>query len=816
MRLTGFCISLAVAACILLASCQNEGFSSDYRNSQSKQGYAFSLNSQTGGQQLHTGVSVFVSSTAVVAVRSPVIVTITSPLAVNIDSLDAALNFFPVFGGDEHKVAVRGEPLYKIRTNVVRSIADEKSSDTKIVVTYDVDFSPLEVLNTDTAIYVIDATVLKNVAGAAMLNEDGGDSAGDETDSIIDYANAVDASGTRLPITKADGTLLAAVISPIEKSHPSLIDELGTPGALDFNGMSFQAAFNINTNSYDGRWKLTFDKVVDSSGNVIVDFSNTLSKIYSYQILLPGEKIWSKPLFFDFSYVGSSGDDFGHSEQYVAFTQEAFLDKKAGTKIRVLRNFSPNIVSPAYFEEKFGRLGRWSYAQSSSRTEITSLAQTVGVYTADPSYIVSRAYYEADSDDAIAALFEKGYLLEPERLQAAQRKSFYIEDEELLPLTFKIMPRGEYRFVADKCTDFIVTDSNNKLFSSRIALIVEDTEPYVRISLAGSSFPNNVKDVKLWVGKKTSITDGRTVKSFGTYDDNAHGDASGYVELPIPVPLRVNTCAVYASDSVQPLAVLHNVDVHTLLYHRDVVALLDAVKQRFTGGHVAITLDHIEQQNKTKCVGNECTTDEMHLYLKEHTDDVMPVCNVTVRVTTSDGHLLTTVHDVAVHRYYNRVIENNDDVALLHAVTVALEPLSIADLQGQAVIEDFADMKAESFEKHATVDFTLNKRLAAIESIQNITITGIAIESSDGQVIGMLDSPVELHSPLIAEDFTVLLNAVAQQLNLAETDIHIAAFRQDNSMLHVFATLLDNTGGGYSLLLDETAEECGFQLKKNE
>ena len=543
MKIFKILVCLCTAA-MLFASCKFNGTTTDYSPALSNQGAKLVKNPNTNAQWLNTDVQISLTGLPLKPTNEvhTLTLTISSPFHIDMATLDNALTFHQATGADTDAVAKEAKTLPYTRITVVET-PDSLNKKTVTTITLDVDFSGV---TEGSAFFKIDAEKLKDVYGNFMLNENRNEKAGEAADTYIRWVNDSDAPPaptfykSSSPSTPVENPCVSWLPDPC----PFIWEKVGITESSDFLGKGI--GYAMISSKLDGRYYIVFDEIPHPIDNTPIEAQGILSKIYSYELIKPGETAWSEAKFFEFKH-GQSGDEYGFANKYYALT-EPFLDGDAGTQIRIFRNYSKlsdaDLSVLNFFETMWGAPAVWGTSDTKSRVQISTTE--IGVYTKDPEYIFSANYFTQATNTDITTLLATPQTLDASSLRTTQKNAFSgITRESKVPMQYKIPAPAGYEFVASSITDdsFIITDTRNKKLDATVTPVFEagnenkTKASAVRICLNSDVWPTNKADVKLWVGS-VEITKGedatlRTQK-FGKYKDYRDGDASGYVELTLP------------------------------------------------------------------------------------------------------------------------------------------------------------------------------------------------------------------------------------------------------------------------------------------
>ena len=529
---------------VLLMSCTFNGTTVNYNSQLHNQGAKLVKDSRTNGQFLDTAVDIsvtsFPSGTDLTNEMHTVKLTIESPFRINMTTLDEALKFYQVTGTDADTVAKEKKELPYTRKTVVETPAS-KSTTTDI--TLDVNFAGV---TEGSAIFKIDATILKDIYGNFMLNENRNEKAGEAQDTYVRWANG---STNDTPVfyqAETSTPLSESCTSHLPDPCPFIWNVISGM-YFDFPGMQSGYVQNTSDSKYTGAVYISFTE--QKYGGDVVDWTKALNKIYSYEVLEPGATTWvEKPLTF--KHEGSAPYT-NLSNKYYAMT-EPFTDEKAGAQVRFIRNYQKleKADSPAYVEKLYGAPAVWGTSDTASKVQTPMYASVYGVYTKDPDYIIDTSYYNLTANNDVGSYFTNNVTLDDYSLRTKQRTILTASRESDYPVQYRIDAPMGYHFVASSINNdcFMITTRSNKKLEVTIQPVYEgETKNNTKAAAVRVTLTNNLYGrksdyelrslIKLWVGG-VQITKGedatlRTQK-FGKYKKATDGDASGYVQLDLP------------------------------------------------------------------------------------------------------------------------------------------------------------------------------------------------------------------------------------------------------------------------------------------
>lgn len=371
---------------------------------------------------------------------------------------------------------------------------------------------------------MVDATKLKDKRGNFVLNGDGNETAGEESDSWIDYITVdkdKDGNGyDKWNITRPEN------LAP--KYLPGVFFSLQFNPEYTTSGMTYQLI--VDGNDGDASTLATDGKYVYNTG-----LASTLAGIYSVQVKKAGETSWTdKSLTFTYQ-SDSTKTNYGF---YVATTETL----SAGDKIRLVTKTPTKTTAglsdttnatqlyghPAYMSYKAKSYTFYGYERTSSyhATEPSYIVQTA----ADMDKFAADDYDDEDITSAQQSFFDKWERIGKNKWLVSLEEEIWYDigdDDKLYPRFDKI---DGFKVVLDKDSEYgySYTELNatiTKIDDNRTVLI--ELPSYYDSSKAGGT-------IELWVGSGTTITGNTlhpTQKTFGSFVDVSKGVVSGYVKL---------------------------------------------------------------------------------------------------------------------------------------------------------------------------------------------------------------------------------------------------------------------------------------------
>ena len=365
---------------------------------------------------------------------------------------------------------------------------------------------------------MVDAAKLKDKRGNFVLNGDGNETAGEESDSWIDY----------ITVSKnAAGGSFSETLSP----YPNEVFAPGyLPGVLSpefeaeqtTSGMTYQ----LIVSGYAGYATefVTGGKDVYNTG-----LASTFASIYSVQVKKASETSWTdKSLTFTYQ-SDSTKTNYGF---YVATTETL----SAGDKIRLVMKTPTKTTAGLSDTTNATQLyGHPAYASYKAKSyTFYGDEETSSYHATEPSYIVQTAadtdkFAADDYDDEDITSAQQSFFDKWERI--GTNKWLVSLEEEIIGDDDKLYPRF------DKIDGFkVVLNKESKYgysYTELNATITKfDDGRTVLIELPSYYNPDGI--IELWVGSGTTITGNTlhpTQKTFGSFADVSKGVVNGYVKL---------------------------------------------------------------------------------------------------------------------------------------------------------------------------------------------------------------------------------------------------------------------------------------------
>ena len=460
-------------------------------------------------------------------------VEITTSVALDLDSVERALNFYTLSDNPENRYyyPVRSEtPLPKTRLNVTEP--DSYEGGGTVSLEYQVDTSSVTVV---CFAFLADATLLTDRKGSPVLNLDGNDKAGEESDCYLIY----------LPVMyKADGENvdLLSFREYEYHTHQYLDDQVVAELLSDSNGnpsgkIRFTVPAPYISRDYDA-----------SSGSLSCEYDATLASsldaIYCMQTRAPSSSWVDVPLSFTYHAAADSGagivaNTYSAKTDVIPYGSQWRLVRRMVTSGPVPDYFTALNGHPAYFfyngSTEYTQIASFTSQSSSSRRYLSELGIsgseiyqvfTSEVYTESPEHIYAYGTGSATS-------FLPNYY--PEAMAAsAQAALLDVESvsEDGTPVSWQI-DVSAVKGNLSGTDDFIITNEYNKKLESTVVRKTNIDGSIYRIVVSLKD-PLVSGTCSLWVGKGLTLISNPqypTQLHFGVPEDSVRGDISGYVCL---------------------------------------------------------------------------------------------------------------------------------------------------------------------------------------------------------------------------------------------------------------------------------------------
>lgn len=505
-------LSLVLGAA-LLASCSPD-VEDTTANYAEKEREVTSTTSATSHSVKTGSVSVGTSSITQASADTEITVKIVSYAKLDYESVGKALNFYTL---EDNSVNKYYYPVRKTQLPKTLIHTDEPSSyygTTTLL--YKVDTSSV---TTKKIAVLVDATLLKDKSGNAVLNLDNDDKAGEETDSYIRYLTVSNKSDG----TTATDSLNAYYRFDEEDFRPSYLSaSISNTSLIDSDGYAtgkLRFAVDAPVKSFTQDTSKTY---FSATYNYDDGLSGTFAEIYTLQTKALGGDWVTKTL--SFSYHAEDDATNGYSEHTYTADTDAL---PYGTEWRLVQKNITGGSVPSWYGEVYGHAGYFFYSGSKEYTEIAKettypypeIAGTSYVYTQSPSYIYVYGTTETTGDFTATKYTETSAKSTQQDLLSVSSSSS----------SWTVTPNA----TLSAAEDFIVTDANNTKVDSTVKVTKDESGTITKIKVTLKN-ENLAGAFTLWVGSGTKLTSNPAYPTqllFGVPEDSSKGDVSGYVAL---------------------------------------------------------------------------------------------------------------------------------------------------------------------------------------------------------------------------------------------------------------------------------------------
>ena len=481
-----------LAATALLASCSDVYTGGDV--SASGASFTSSVIKETAAANATSAtLSIVEPSSGISQAASDTIIAvqISSKTHVKESTLSEGIKFYTLKKESGKYYPVRSNELAAKTLKAVESEVSGSTVTTLAIFTLDTTS-----VKTEAIAVVYDATVLKTEEGYPLLNSDGNLTAGEETDSQIEYISVLKQSdGTAT--TSLSTSLNDEDFNPQLKSFVKLVSLTESSGSANADG-----SLTVTTNT----GATTYTTIADGTTKYFSGLASKLNEVYRLELCAPGKSAYTKDGAFSFAY-----DSTNH--QYKATSSPL----PAGTKYR----FVAEPVAITESDESvllYGHATVWT-AGNETNYDYGNKSGVSDYYAASPSYIIST------SATTFPAIFTTS------SITTAQKGLFTTTKvgDGKYKVVLRTLSGTQLEFGSVSEDGFIVTDANyTKIDDVTVTLKDEKT---VSIQLNKSYYSGSVY---IWVGEGTTIKTNpvnSAQTTFGIYKDVDYGDASGYVNI---------------------------------------------------------------------------------------------------------------------------------------------------------------------------------------------------------------------------------------------------------------------------------------------
>ena len=466
-----------VVVATALAGCKFEGTKSDFK-ADARNGY---ISQNDAAPENAATISVSGSLLESYAQESIITVTITGKTQIDTKSAEKALDFYALSdAANATSVIVRGAKLPK----TVKNIDTYKSGSNFVTqIYYTVDATGNGKKNK--IAFVADAKSLKDKAGKLVLNGNGNEKLGEESDSYIN-------SNITVSYYKEGDvrTATEALVGHTENFHPT----------FGFGAFSGWSAVTDDAGKETGALEASFGPVpyetVNGTDIYPQGFASELDKMYVLRYLPMGAKDWKESAVTGWAWNDTVKKYEVKTAAVLEYgTRYAFLEK------------SNNSVKWAEAEALYGHVPVISYEKDKKNFDETTIDTYTTVYAA-PEWIVE---IPDNSESATAATF-------PATGASYGRTAYFTTQDELLNCywnndnTVRIEIDSTYTNSAydirfDSFSDFIITDSKyNKLkIKAPVAYKADATGRVYQILITLEDKNIAHTGLRVWVGEGTTI-----------------------------------------------------------------------------------------------------------------------------------------------------------------------------------------------------------------------------------------------------------------------------------------------------------------------
>ena len=519
-----------VAAAALLASCSDVYTGGDADSTSvsfsSVEANVTKTANATGSFAGATTVSVSSTTISTAATDSTVTLQFSAKTRLDEDSIKAAVSFYTLA---ENKITVGTSTVYAYPTRTAISDSELLAYGESSVSSGSVTGTALFRVNTASVTngkiaVVVDAAKLKDEKGNKVLNGDDNETAGEESDSFIDYITVS---------AKADGSTPDMINYTKEDFAPAYMDlSASMNDAEDSNGKQ-TGAYAVTVSAYDSDASaLASDgKSVYKSG-----LESTLAGMYAVQVKKAGESAWTDKAL-SFTYVKETRNA-GTAWESVSYSYVATTDVLTpGDKIRlVTKNLTKDALSDATNAAKlYGHTAYVSYKAKS----YTSYGKSDGTDLFTQTFFATEPTYIVQNLNATGNFVATDY--SASTITTAQQAAFNVKKVEdgyylftLKKVNYSDATTGdakEYQPTFASYNDFLAVSEANSSYVTLDATVTKLTDSIVKLELKNQNFTGAVS---LYVGSGVTLSSNvlhPTQKTFGTYKDVSKGAVSGYVKL---------------------------------------------------------------------------------------------------------------------------------------------------------------------------------------------------------------------------------------------------------------------------------------------
>ena len=510
LKLIKTAAALLVAA-TFLAGCKFEGTKASF-NEDNKTGYNAVLDSGSGNVNVPKAgvITLFNTSNFGIANdKSEIVVYIISQGKLEEKSIDAALNVYTLTDATDDNYAVgRSSALPKTLRKIdvvecvngisaVYSPIGEWCDNEFCVVTQVYYYVNTSTVTKEAVAFYADATKLKEKTGQLILNGNGNEKCGEESDSFIDYVSVA---------KKADKTTDTDSLKGIgEDVCPT----------FNLNCSSTPSEFELADGKQTGVliYRVAAPSKTNSSTTIYADtFAADLSKMYSIRTLAIGDKKWTEtPLSFTYD---------SENHRYEAKTAALAY----GTKY-VLVTKENNSLEWTAAKDWYGHVPRLGYTKNRKNY---SSARTYNYFKDSPAYILNTPNNDDSTTEATFGSnnYGQGAFDTTQRalLSVSKRTNAFL---------ITIDTSNKIRF--GSYDGFVVTDDKLTTIKTKKPVVYAEDETGVYSVLVELENKNlDISSFKVWVGEATTIKGNKAYPTQLKFGAPAVEDTSlltGYVQI---------------------------------------------------------------------------------------------------------------------------------------------------------------------------------------------------------------------------------------------------------------------------------------------
>ena len=420
-------------------------------------------------------------------------VTIKSYSQLNEESVANAFKFYTLTDNttDSSFAPKRSEnalPSSLIDITSTKSSGTAASRNVTTVAEFKINTSSVE---TNRIAILADATILKDINGAAVLNANQNEVCGEATDSLVRYIEVVN---------KSDDTPTTALgFAYGEDFCPKLVYATALDVSVIDNHDGTYTVRSGSASYYD--YSLTTPELKEKN-----DLASNLSSLWKIQTREDGASAW---IMSDLSFTYDST-----SQKY----ESQDITLAPGAKYRLVK-YVP--ASENGLSESTQSILRYGHEAKQSYTRayidyLTTGSGTATYFTNEPSYIITTGSFVQGGYSASA-------------IETVQKNLLTVTEKDHGKFDVALGTLNSEQLEYDLYSDFILTDA--KL--NRIPCTTKLKNKTTAIVEADNSFYTG--RIYLWIGNGTSIktnpVDGNNQTRFGIFKDSANGVASGYIKI---------------------------------------------------------------------------------------------------------------------------------------------------------------------------------------------------------------------------------------------------------------------------------------------